>query len=66
MAVGDGGLGLMGVDFVDGAYLVFDVGMPAVGVGEEVGGGFGKFDVTFYRVFTDAVCVAADGGKRVV
>ena len=53
----------MGVDFVDGADLVFDVGVPAVGVGEEVGGGFGEFDVAFYRVFADAVGVAADGGE---
>ena len=57
----DGGLGLVGVDFVDGAYLVFDVRVPAVGVGEEVGGGFGEFNVAFYGVFADAVGVAADG-----
>ncbi len=47
VAGGDGGLGLVGEDVVDGAYLVFDVGVPAVGVGEEIGRGFGKFDVAF-------------------
>ncbi len=36
VAGGCGGLGLVGEDFVDGAYLVFYVGVPAVGVGEEV------------------------------
>ncbi len=66
VAVCDGGLSLVGMDFVDGSYLVFDVGVPAVGVGEEVGGGFGEFDVAFDRVFADAVGVAADGGEVLV
>ena len=47
VAGGDGGLGLVGEDFVDGSYLVFDVGVPAVWMGEEIGGGFGEFDVAF-------------------
>ena len=47
MAGGDGGLSLVGEDFVDGSSLVFDVGIPAVGMGEEIGGGFGEFDVAF-------------------
>ena len=63
VAGGDGRLGLGGVDFIDCAHLVFDVGVPAKGVGEEVGGGFGKFDVTFYCIFSDAVGVTADGGE---
>ena len=66
VAGGDGGLGLVGEDVVDGSYLVFDVGVPAVGVGEEVGGGFGEFDVAFDRVFAEAVGIAADGGEVLV
>ena len=53
---------VVGEDSGDGADLVFDVGVPAVGVGKEVGGGFGKFDVALDAVFAHAVHVAAYGG----
>ncbi len=66
VAGGYGGLSLVRVNFVDGSHLVFDVGIPAVGMGEEVGGGFRELDVAFYRVFADAVGVATDGGERFV
>jgi len=55
-------LALVGEGFVNGADLIFDVGVPAAVVcGKGVGSGFRVLEMAFYVIHADAVHIAANG-----